>query len=266
MKIGIFDSGLGGLLIKRAIRDALPDYDMVYLGDTLHVPYGRRSRETVYELTRRAVEYLFTAHDCQIVILACNTASATALRRLQQTWLADTYPDRRVLGVVVPTLEKAIELGHTKIGLLATEATVNSGVYTEELRKLNPEIKIFGKAAPLLAPMLENGGLKYIPPVLADYLAPLKNQGIESLILGCTHYCRLSDMIASELGPDIPLISQAEITPPSLKDYLHRHAEHDQKLSKSGTSQFLVTDLTDGYAHHAKDAYGELIDLQLVKY
>ena len=266
MKIGIFDSGLGGLLITRAIRDALPEYDIVYLGDTLHVPYGRRSKETVYELTRKAVEYLFTAHDCQIVILACNTASATALRRLQQTWLADTYPDRRVLGVVVPTLEKSIELGHTKIGLIATEATVNSGVYTEELRKLNPEITIYPMAAPLLAPMLENGGIKYIQPVLSYYLEPLKEKGIQSLILGCTHYCRLDNHIAAYIGKDVALISQADITPPSLRDYLKRHPEFDRKLSKSATTQFLVTDLTDGYSHHAKDAYGELIDLQLVHY
>ncbi len=266
MKIGIFDSGLGGLLIARAIRDALPSYNLVYLGDTLHVPYGSRSHETVYELTRRAVEYLFTAHNCQIVILACNTASATALRRLQQTWLADTYPDRRVLGVVVPTLEKAIGLGHTHIGLLATEATVKSGVYGEELRKLNPEITISAKAAPLLAPMLENGGLKYIPPVLADYLAPLKASKIQSLILGCTHYCRLSDHISQYMGRDTPLISQADITPPSLKDYLHRHPEHDEKLSKNGNIQFLVTDLTDGYNQHAKDAYQDVVDLQLVNY
>lgn len=266
MKIGIFDSGLGGLLITRAIRDALPEYDLVYLGDTLHVPYGRRSRETVYELTRAAVEYLFTTQDCHLVILACNTASATALRRLQQTWLAQHYPDRRVLGVVVPTLEKAIEGGNTKIGLLATEATVNAGVYEEELRKLNPDINIFPMAAPLLVPMIENHGMKYIAPVLQDYLSPIKQAGIQSLILGCTHYCRLTDMIAEYMGPEISLISQAEITPPSLKDYLSRHPEHDQKLSKHSAVQFLVTDITPGYSRGAIEAYGDNVDLQLVKY
>ena len=266
MKIGVFDSGLGGLLITSAIRKALPDHDLAYLGDTLHVPYGRRSRETIYELTRKAVEYLFTVQNCQLVILACNTASASALRRLQQTWLKDTYPDRRVLGVVVPTLEEAIWLGHTRVGLIATESTVKSGVYEEELHKLKPNIEIFPKAAPLLAPMIEHDGIDYIRPVLEDYLKPLKDESVQSLILGCTHYCRLSDMIGDIMGPDVNLISQAEITPPSLRDYLKRHPEQDEKLSRHGQNIFLVTDLTDGYAKAAEDAYGRPIDLELVSY
>ena len=266
MKIGVFDSGLGGLMIARAIHDHLPDYDLFYLGDPLPLPYGRRSKETVYRLTKQAVTYLFEAQNCQIVILACNTASASALRRLQQTWLAETYPDRRVLGVVVPTLEKAIALGHTRIGLIATENTVQSGVYEEELHKINPDIKLEASATPLLVPMIENGGLKYVRPVLEDYLAPLKDKKVESLILGCTHYCRLSEEIKDIMGAGVELISQAEITPPSLADYLHRHPEHNDKLSKRGQVDFLVTDLTDGYAQSANSAFGRPADLQLVSY
>jgi glutamate racemase len=156
-KIGVFDSGLGGLYIGRAIRAALPAYDYVYLGDTLHVPYGRRSDAVIYYLCTRAMTYQFE-RGCDLVIMACNTASASALRRLQQEWLPAHAPDKRILGVVVPTLETALDHGTTRIGLLATQRTVASRIYEAELQKINPAVKLFAQAAPLLVPLIEDRG------------------------------------------------------------------------------------------------------------
>ena len=154
-KIGVFDSGLGGLLITKAIRDRLPSHDIVYYGDTLNVPYGNRSEKAVYDHTKAAIDYLFE-QDCSLIIMACNTANASSLRKIQQKYLPKTYPDRRVLGVIVPTLETAHEKKHTRIGLLATHNLVSSGVYQEELYKINPEIKLFAQSCPLLVPLIEN--------------------------------------------------------------------------------------------------------------
>jgi len=266
MKIGVFDSGLGGLLITKALRAAMPDYDLVYLGDTLHVPYGRRSAETVFQLTKNAMDYLFREQDCHLIILACNTASASALRRLQQTYLAEHFPNRRILGVVIPTLEHAIDLGHTNIGLIATENMVDSGIYDDELRKINPAINLRSVATPLLVPMIENNGMRYIEPILNDNLAPFKTTKIQSLILGCTHYPRLAPLIKKILGEDVHLISQMDILPPSLIDYLTRHPEHDAQLSKNATTQFFVTDLTPGYAESACEAYEGNVELRVASY
>lgn len=264
MKIGIFDSGLGGLLITRAIRDALPEHDLVYLGDTLHVPYGRRSPEAVYDLSKRIVDYLFKEQDCQLIIMACNTASAAALRRLQQGYLLEQYPDRRILGVVVPTLETALDMGHERIGLLGTESLIQLDVYQQELSKLNPDVKIYGQAAPLLVPMIEHEGTQWIEPVLENYLSPLREQNIQSLILGCTHYPYLKEHIRTALGEEITLISQDEIIPAKLTDYLNRHPESDEKIEKNGKTSFLLTDITDSYPSIAQEIYGADVLLEKV--
>ncbi len=263
MKIGIFDSGLGGLLIGRAIRERLPEYDMMYLGDTLRVPYGGRSREAVYEFSRRAVDFLFK-QDCALVIVACNTASANALRQLQQEYLPEHYPERRILGVVIPTLETAIEHGSTRIGLLATEYIARSRVYEEELRKLNPKIELFTKAAPLLVPLIEHNGAKWLAPVLQEYLQELKDNRIESLILGCTHYPFLKPIITNKLGDSVHIISQDDIIPEKLADYLKRHPEIETKLGKNGGWQFMVTDLTQNFSDTATQVFGRPIDLEKI--
>ena len=156
-KIGVFDSGLGGLFIADSIRKRLPAYDYLYLGDTLHLPYGRRSDAALYDLSEKAMRYLF-AQGCDLVIMACNTASAAALRKLQQVFLAREFPEKRILGVVVPTLEVAIEHGAHRIGLLATQRTVHSNIYEIELKKINPFVQLVAVASPLLVPLIEDGG------------------------------------------------------------------------------------------------------------
>ncbi|MEZ5919043.1 MAG: glutamate racemase [Alphaproteobacteria bacterium] len=211
MKLGIFDSGLGGLMIAEAINRHLSALDTVYLGDTLHLPYGNRSEDTIYECTRAAMEFLLGAQDCRLVIVACNTASAAALRRLQQEWLPVHYPERRILGVVVPTLEAALERGARHIGLIGTNYIVHSEIYPQELRKINPAIRFEQQATPLLVPLIEHDGAPWLDSVLAHYLAPLLAQQVETLILGCTHYVCLKETIRTQTGLDV--ISQDEIIP-----------------------------------------------------
>ncbi|MCB9989119.1 MAG: glutamate racemase [Rhodospirillales bacterium] len=265
MKLGVFDSGLGGLVITRAIRTHLPHHDLIYMGDTLHMPYGGRSRDAIYHYTRQAMEYLFSAHDCKLIIIACNTASAAALRRLQQEYLPEHYPDRRILGVVVPTLEEAYEKRLKRIGLLATHQIVCSGVYQEELSKLDPDIRIVPQASPLLVPMIEHGGMRWIEPVLESYIQPLVDSGIEGLILGCTHYPYLKDTIRTMIGSDVALLSQDEIIPRKLADYLQRHPEIDSAISQTGKSRFLVTDVTDNYVCSAQDIFRDSLAIEKVE-
>lgn len=246
-KIGIFDSGLGGLYIARAVRAALPDYDYVYLGDTLHVPYGPRSDEAIYALSEAAMRHLF-AQDCAMVLMACNTASAAALRALQQGFLARDYPDRRILGVIVPTLEAAIESGYTRIGLIATARTAASGIYEAELKKINPAIELHTQATPLLVPLMEQGGEAYLDQVLGDYLAPLADQAIDGLILGCTHYAGLKARIGRHVS--CAVFSQDDIIPAKTADYLSRHPEMAARLSRGGTMSVHVTDLNDHFSRN----------------
>lgn len=261
MKLGVFDSGIGGILIAGAIRRHMPDPDMIYLGDTLHLPYGNRSENAIYTFAERCVDYLFR-RDCQLIIMACNTASASALRRLQQNYLARNYPSRRVLGVVVPTVEYALDLGYTNIGLIGTNYTVRSNIYETELRKINPAIRLHQVNTPLLVPLIENGGMKWVGGVLDDYLAPLLKENIEALILSCTHYVCLKDMIRQRYG--LKVISQDEIIPVKLEDYLRRHPETSGLLSRQGKTEFLVTDLTQGYIEGAGLFYGGPVKLEQV--
>lgn len=263
MTIGIFDSGLGGLVMTRAFRAALPQHDFLYLGDTLHVPYGPRSAQAIYEFTLQAVEYLF-AQDCPLVVIACNSASANALRRLQQEYLPKKYPDRRILGVIVPTIEATLATGHKRIGLIGTAFTVNSGTYPDELNKIDPAIKIFGKATPLLVPLVENNGIKYAEPILKDYLQPLLDENIDSLILGCTHYPLFKPLLKSVLPKGVDVISQDDVVPPKLVDYLARHADIDAKLKKNGTQRTLLTDVTKTYQTIADDLMGKVTPLEKV--
>lgn len=261
MRIGVFDSGLGGLAIARAIIDRLPQYDYVYLGDTKRVPYGNRSQQTIHQFTSEALSYLFE-HDCQIVILACNTASAEALRKSQQEYLPKNYPDRRVLGVIIPAAEVACAHGASRFGVLATASTVESGAYARELVRQHPGAEIFQRAAPLLVPLIENDGLKYVDPILDDYMADLAPHHLEAIILGCTHYCVIKEQVRARTS--VPVISQDEIIPDKLADYLERHPEIEAKLGRSGDRRYLVTDLTDSYQRLARTMYGEDVCLEVV--
>ncbi|MGQ0527489.1 MAG: glutamate racemase [Alphaproteobacteria bacterium] len=261
MKLGIFDSGLGGLAITKSIRDALPDIDIIYFGDTLHLPYGNRSEDTIYLYTQRCMEYLFQ-QDCKLIIIACNTASASALRRLQQEWLPKNHPDRNIIGVIVPTLEAALDAGCKKIGLIATNHTITSDVYTQELGKIDPSIQMIGKATPLLVPLIENDGMKWAPGVLEDYLQPLLEQKIECLILGCTHYVCLKDILGPLMN-GVKILSQDDIIPQKLAYYLTRHPEYSDAISRNACIEFRVSDVTDNYCNAARAIYGA--DIQINK-
>lgn len=264
MSIGIFDSGLGGLVMTRAFRAAMPDYDFLYLGDTLHVPYGPRSAEAIYDFTLQAVDYLF-AQGCPLIIIACNTASASALRRLQQEYLPMHYPDRRILGVIVPTIEAALAGQHKRIGLIGTAFTINSHTYRDELKKIDPVIEIFGKATPLLVPLVENNGVRYAEPVLRDYLEPLLEQGIDSLVLGCTHYPLFKPLLEKILPQGVDLISQDDLLPASLIDYLQRHPEIDRQLTKNGHIRACLTDVTASYNAIGETLFGEALTFEKIR-
>ena len=286
MRIGVFDSGLGGLLIAQAIIRRLPQYDYLYLGDTKRVPYGNRSQRTIHEFVGQALDHLFQ-RDCQIIILACNTASAEALRKSQQEYLPRNYPDRRVLGVVIPMAEAAIEalgaedqalaaagtrtvgpagslsadIASTRVGVIATASTVESGAYARELNRLHPGVIVVQNPTPLLVPLVENDGFKYVGPVLDDYLAPLIQRQVQSLILGCTHYAALKTQIRDRIK--VPVISPDEVVPEKLADYLNRHPEIESKLSKKGSRTYEVTDLTESYYALARRLAGKDVDLRL---
>ena len=255
-KIGVFDSGLGGLFIADSIRKKMPAYDYVYLGDTLHIPYGQRGDDQIYELSLAAMRYLI-AQDCDLIVMACNTASAVALRKLQQIFLAQEFPHKRILGVVVPTLEAAIDHGATNIGMIATARTVHADIYGIELKKINPSVRLVSIATPLLVPLMENQGDAYIDVVLADYLKPLKEAKAESVILGCTHYAALKHRVAEHMGAGVHVISQDDIIPNKLLDYLARHPEMEGRLSRGGTFEIYATDTNEHFTHNVTAMMGE---------
>ena len=244
--IGIFDSGYGGLTILEQIRKELPGYDYLYLGDNARTPYGTRSFEVVYRFTLQCVEYLFR-QGCHLVILACNTASAKALRTIQQNDLANIDPNRRVLGVIRPTVEEVVKFTKTKhIGLLATSGTVLSDSYPLEIHKIDPDIVVSSEACPLWVPLIENNehqneGADYF---VKKYIRNLLNQDsqIDSVILGCTHYPLLCNKIARELPEGVKIISQGEIVAGSLADYLQRHPEMEEKCSRNASCRYLTTE------------------------
>lgn len=244
--IGVFDSGYGGLTILRDIRKRLPDYDFIYLGDNARAPYGTRSFDIVYDFTRQAVVELFR-RGCHLVILACNTASAKALRSIQQNDLPELDPHRRVLGVIRPTIESLGETSRSgNIGLLATPGTVRSHSYTMEVEKLYPDMKVTEKACPMWVPIVENGEAanpgadyfveKYINEILAE------NAKIDTLILGCTHYPILIDKIRKYTPANISILPQGKLVADSLADYLHRHPEMDDRCTKKGRTLYLTTE------------------------
>ncbi len=253
--IGIFDSGYGGLTILREIRQRLPQFDYLYLGDNARAPYGNRSFEIVYEFTLQAVKYLFE-QGCHLVILACNTASAKALRTIQQHDLPAIAPDRRVLGVIRPTVEQLGSLSPKgNIGLFATQGTITSQSYDMEIAKLFPDFKTTGVACPMWVPLIENNeadrpGADYFVKQEIDRLLE-KSPEVDTVILGCTHYPILYKKIRHYLPDNIKIISQGQIVAESLADYLKRHPEIESKCSKNGTSTFLTTEQPDKFAEMA---------------
>ena len=260
MKIGVFDSGLGGLFTLRALRDSMPEYDYVYLGDTKRVPYGSRSHATIYQFLTEGLEFLYS-HGCSLVIVACNTASAEALRRVQQEWLPSHYPDRTALGMIVP-LAEACE-PYERIGVIGTEATIRSGAYERECGIRAPGTTVYSVAAPLLVPLIESGDTRHIEPVLKDYLSAFDGTDIQALVLACTHYPLVRDEFKALL-PGVELIGQDTVVPEKTRDYLARHPDTEAGLSKDGSIELFVTDLTPHYAKRAEEWFGAEAEVQLV--
>lgn len=249
--IGVFDSGYGGLTVLRSLRGALPDADFIYLGDNARAPYGNRSFDLVYRFTLEAVRYLF-ARGCQLVILACNTASAKALRTIQQRDLPGLDSARRVLGVIRPTAEAVGAISATGcIGLVGTPGTVASKSYDIELAKLHPAVRLFSHACPMWVPLVENlegdgPGADYFVQRDIDALFS-QCADIDTLILGCTHYPLLIDKIRKYAPTGVNVLPQGEIVAASLLDYLQRHPEMDARITHGGTVDYVTTEEADKF-------------------
>lgn len=259
--IGVFDSGYGGLTVLKEIIARLPQYDYIYLGDNARTPYGTRSFETVYHYTLQCVQWLF-GQGCPLIILACNTASAKALRTIQQVDLPKGDPARRVLGVIRPTSEVVGKFTQTKqVGILATTGTVQSGSYLLEIEKFFPDIQVFQEACPMWVPLIENGehrgeGADYF---VQQHITGLLSRSarIDTILLACTHYPLLQEKIRQYLPSSTQLISQGAIVAASLDDYLHRHVEMALQCTREGHRSFYTTDSPQGFDKQAGIFFGE---------
>ena len=266
--IGVFDSGYGGLTILHQMRSLLPQYDYLYLGDNARAPYGPRSFDVVYQFTREAVVKLFSM-GCHLVILACNTASAKALRTIQQNDMPVLDPTRRVLGVIRPTAECIGSITQTRhVGILATEGTIKSESYVLEIQKLYPDISVSGVACPLWVPLIENNeydtpGADYFVKKRIDALMRL-DPDIDSIILGCTHYPLLLDKILKHTPRGVRIIPQGEYVAASLKSYLERHPEIDARCTKHGTCHYLTTENKDKFRESARVFMHEPVDVETI--
>lgn len=245
MKIGFFDSGLGGLFILRAVVQKLPSYEYVYYGDTAHLPYGDKTEEEVYELTKAAVEELF-ARDCALVIIACNTASAETVRRLQETILVGQWADRRILGVIIPTVETIVEKSPQRVVLLATKRTVESGKYERELKKLNFTGHLTALATSELVPLIEAGREDEAARVAIEKLATIVRPG-DVVVLGCTHYTLLKTELRTHYSTTVTFLAQDEIIPDKLANYLLRHPEIKNRLTSTGGRSIILTEHRPDY-------------------
>ena len=267
--IGVFDSGYGGLTILEKIRKLMPQYDYVYLGDNARTPYGTRSFDVVYEFTRQSVEKLFSL-GCPLVILGCNTASAKALKSIQQNDLPQWNPGKRVLGVIRPTVEaigKVTRTGH--VGVLGTVGTIQSLSYPIEIAKLFPDIVVSGQACPLWVPLVENGeydseGADYF---VKKYIAELieKDPEIDTLILGCTHYPLLLPKIKKFLPQNVNVVSQGIIVADCLKDYLNRHKKLETNITRGGSCLFYTTESVEKFQKSAEIFLNENVVVEHIK-
>lgn len=268
--IGVFDSGYGGLTVLAEIRKELPEYDFLYFGDNARAPYGTRSFDLVYDYTLEAVEELFS-RGCHLVVLACNTASAKALRTIQQRDLPFIAPDKRVLGVIRPSVEIMDQLTKSnKIGVLATEGTVRSNSYQIEINKLFPEIKVYQQACPMWVSLIENeehesvAGRMFIERDVKSLLE--QDPEIDTILLGCTHYPIVKGFIEQIVPPGVRIISQGDIVADRLRDYLERHPELELKISKNHSVKFLTSENTDEFNRKGEKFLGEPIQSSHVKW
>ena len=261
--IGVFDSGIGGLTILKELRKQMPEYDFVYLGDNARAPYGTRSYDTVYRYTLQCVQWFFV-QGCELVVLACNTASAKALKTIQQHDLPKMGMGKRVLGVLRPTTETIGDYSQTgHIGILATNGTVNSDSYVTEIKRFFPDMKVVQHACPMWVPLVENrehlnDGADYF--VQKDVEALLKSDPkIDTLLLGCTHYPLLEQKIRKFVPEHIQIVSQGAIVADKLQDYLNRHKEMEKHISKKGTCRFFTTDSSTEFDAHADIFFDEKV-------
>ncbi len=261
--IGVFDSGYGGLTVLKDLANKLPGYDFLYLGDNARAPYGTRSFESVYRYTLECVKWLFEMK-CPLIVLACNTASAKALRTIQQNDLPKINPQNRVLGVIRPTTEIIGNYSKTNnVGILATNGTVQSNSYKIEIEKFFPEINIFQQACPMWVPLVENnehnspGADYFVKEGIDKLLSQSKN--IDTILLACTHYPLLIQKIKQYISPGMHVIAQGEIVANSLADYLKRHPEMDNRISKNGKIDFYTTDSAEDFDSHATIFYGKKV-------
>ena len=267
--IGIFDSGYGGLTVFRSILDTLPRYDYIYLGDNSRAPYGNRSFSSIHQYTWESVQALFKM-GCPLVVLACNTASAKALRTIQQQDLPKNNADKRVLGVIRPTAEVIGNYTATRhIGVLGTMGTVQSGSYLIEINNFFPGLTVYQQACPLWVPLIENG--EYDKPgadyFVKEYLDLIMAQSVEidTLLLACTHYPLIQQKIEACLPSTVKIVSQGAIVAKSLEDYLQRHPEMERRLTKNNTQQFFTTsDDTQDFDHHASLFFSAPVQSQYV--
>lgn len=267
--IGVFDSGIGGLTVFRSIVAQLPGYDYIYLGDNGRAPYGNRSFKTIHQYTWECVQWMFK-QGCPLVILACNTASAKALRTIQQQDLPKANADKRVLGVIRPTAEVIGNYTNTnEIGVLGTKGTVQSGSYLLEIEHFAPQLKVHQQAAPLWVPLIENGeydkpGADYYVQLYLDQLMA-QSPNIDTILLACTHYPLLADKINAHLPAGVNVVAQGDIVAASLVDYLQRHPEIEQRITKTGSRKFYTTiDDTADFDHHASQFFNDDVKSEFV--
>jgi glutamate racemase len=269
VSIGVFDSGYGGLTVLAEIVQKLPEYDYIYLGDNARAPYGTRSFEVVYDYTLEAVNELFS-RGCELVVLACNTASAKALRTIQQNDLPKIDPNKRVLGVIRPSTEVIGDITHSKhVGILATEGTVKSESYVIELSKYAPDVKVVQHACPMWVPLIENhrhdseAGKLFIQEDVDALLN--KDASIDVIVLACTHYPILKEYIESIIPENIKVISQGAIVADKLSDYLDRHIELNKKLTKNKSIQFITTESVQVFNAKASKFFGQEVQSEHIK-
>ena len=258
MKIGVFDSGLGGLVIAKALIEALPQYDYVYYGDTENVPYGEKTPGRILAYTLEAMRFLI-AQDCGLIIIACNTATAITLRYLQKRFCPKEASNVKILGVIIPTVEEALKKGENTIGVVGTPTTIRSDIYGVELRKISPNAKVVSLATPKLVPAIESNNFELAEKAISEYTQNFQN--IPALILGCTHYPLVKDLFQKYL-PNSRLICQDELMGQKLVDYLKRHSEIETKLSRGKTCQFFVSALSSSYTQVAQKLFS---DIQLMR-
>jgi len=264
--IGIFDSGYGGLTVFKSIKEKLPQYDYIYLGDNARAPYGNRSFDTVHEYTLECVQWFFKM-GCPLVILACNTASAKALRTIQQQDLAKIDPERRVLGVIRPTAEVIGQYTKTKhVGVLGTKGTIGSGSYQIEIEKFSPEVTVHQLACPMWVPLIEykeyqSEGADYFVKKYLDELLT-QSKAIDTILLACTHYPLLEEKIKKYLPENIQVVAQGDIVANSLEDYLNRHPEIEAQLTKGGNIRLFTTDDVDDFNEHGSIFFGKELNAE----